>query len=153
MFGFFCPADEYSAEAVEPADGSFYNPASRFEPCVAFDFFCFFSAWAHVECEAEFFCEFLHFAADVSCVKAQVLFAFACWLGPFYLNVFKCWARHFYVMPVGAVCSNADWHSFCFNEQTSFCAYFCPVCRVFASFFFRRVVLLSLRHPLKANAT
>lgn len=93
MFCFFCPADEDSTEAVEPADCAFYNPASCFEPCFFLDEFGFFFAWAHVECKSEFVSEFAYFITLVPGIKAQVLFVLFCCSWFFHNNVFYCWAR------------------------------------------------------------
>lgn len=73
VVGFFAPADEQAAEAVEPGVGALDDPAAGAEAGLAFELFFLLAAGADMPVEAELVEELVDLRVVVALVQAEAL--------------------------------------------------------------------------------
>jgi len=118
--GAFLPADEDSAEAVEPGVGALDDPASCPLARFPLERFRFFAARADVGGEAELGGEFVHLGVVVALVEAESLRPLPRRLRPFDRDALQRQAGEFEVVAVGAADREPERDALALAEEAPF---------------------------------
>jgi len=156
---FLLPPRQDAAEAVHPAMRSFHNPAPSFKASLMFDRLGFFASGSNVGCITKLLHQISYLTRIVSLIQRHTLRLFFCRFRTLYRNTFyRClnhsldWARdRLAVVPICSIDCQADRHTTCLGQQTSFNAFFGPIRRVRAGFSPRQAALLSWHRPSVAK--
>ena len=153
VFRFLFPPRQYAAKTVHPAMRPLDNPTTGLEAGFSFNRLCFFATRTNMSCVAKLFDQISYLARIITLVQAHTLRLLLFRFRPFYRNTLYGCLYHFAVVPICSLNCQANRHTRCFGQQTSFNTFFGPICGIRAGFFPRRVGLLSWRHPSTARTS
>jgi len=147
IFRFLFPSRQDAPEAVHPAMRPFHNPAASFEASFMFDRLGFFASGSNVGGISELFHQISYLTRIVSLIQRHTLRLLLCRFRTLYRNTLYRCLNHLAVMPICSIDCQADRHTTCLGQQTSFNTFFGPIRRVWAGFFPRQAGLLSWHRP------
>ena len=127
--------------------GAFNYPTACFLPYAFFEFFSFLSSRSDMQRKPKFLSDFFYFITNISCIEAEVLLFLLCWFRPLDLNFLDSISGKLHIMTISALSNYAKRNTSSISDDASFCASFCPVCRIGPCFFSHREVIWSLLHP------
>jgi len=148
-----------AAEAIHPAMRAFHNPAASLEASFMFDGLGFFTSGSNVGCITKLFHQISYLARVVSLIQRHTLRLLFCRFRTLYRNTLyrclnhplDCARDRLAVVPICSINCQANRHTTCLSQQTSFNAFFGPIRRVWAGFFPHQVGLLSWHRPSVAK--
>jgi len=153
IFRLLFPTSQYAAKAVHPAMCPLYNPAASLETSLVLNRLCLFATRTNMSGIAKRFHQVSYLTRIITFIKTDALFFPFSWLWSFHRNTFYSRLRHFAIMSISTINSQANRNTGTFGKQTAFNAFFSPVRRVWTGFFPRQAGLLSWHHPLIATTS
>ena len=148
---FLFPPRQDAAEAVHPAMRPLYNPSASLEAGFMFDRLGFFASGSNVGCITKLFHQISYLTRIVSLIQRHTLRLLLCRFRTLYRNTLYRCLHHLAVMAICSIDCQADRHTTCLGQQTSFNTFFGPIRRIWAGFFPRQAGLLLWHRPSTAR--
>jgi len=153
IFRFLLPPREYATEPVHPTMRPLHNPTTSLESSFMLDSLSFLASCLDMSGITKLFYQITYLTRIIAFIQAHTLRLLLCRLRAVYCDTLNSCLYQFAVMPIRSINRQADRHTRCFGQQTSFDTLFGPVRRVWAGFFPLPAVLWSWHHlwPAKTN--